>query len=298
MRITSYRAWSSVCAASRRRAAELPRACQPNVLDGERSQICKRSEFGSVLGRELRGLPTPNFEDADHFAMSEQGNGERRLDALSAREIKEITADDFAPDIVLDRAGLTSRENAPSNALTRTHAQRSCLGGKIADAPLHDEPLVLFQHDAADVGAEADLGFVRNLGEDPVEIAAFENPVGDPLKHPNCFKLVRVAIPTVAGPQRQMQDLAQTSHQLRRELQRFPHIHDDGYSGAANRRDDDRAKSRRRVVGSETICDRCDCRFESILAVQTVPLAPHSGRANDDPGVDGAQRIAKENSGF
>ncbi len=252
-----------------------------------------------MLGRELRGSSTPNFEDADHFALSEQGNGKCRLDTLSACEIKEVTADDFAADIVLNGARLTSRENAPCNALTGAHAQRRCLGGQIADAPLHDEPFVLLQHDAANVGAKANLGFVRNLGEDLVEIAAIQNPVGDPLKHPDRFQLVGVAMPAVAGPQSQMQDLAQASQQLRRELQRIPHIHYDGYGGgAADRRDDDRARSRWGVVGAETICNRCDSRFDSILAVQAVPLAPYAGRANDDPGIDGAQRIAEENSGF
>ena len=195
--MTSNRAWSSVWATSSLRTADSRELASSDIFDRKRSQVRERRQFGRVLGRELRGPASPDLQDANDFVPGKQRDGESGLHTLGAGEIEEITAYNFAPDVVFDRARLATGEDAPRHALPRAHSQTPCLGRQIADAPLHNEPFVLLQQDAADVGAEANLGLVRDLGEDFVEIDAVQDPVRDALKDLDRLELIGIAVPAL-----------------------------------------------------------------------------------------------------
>lgn len=185
-------------ASSNLRAAEFPRLGETHILDRQRGEIRQGREFGGMLRREPGRPSSPDLQSADHLILRQQRHRKRRLDALGPREAEEVSTDDLAVNVILDRARLAGLEHASCDTLPGAHAQRRRFGGEVSDASLHDKPVVFLEHDSANVRRETDLGFVGNLSEDLVEIAAFQDAVGNSLKDLDRFEFVRIPMPAFA----------------------------------------------------------------------------------------------------
>ena len=251
-----------------------------------------------MLRRELRGAAAPHLQHADDIALRHQRNRQRRLDPLGAREVEEVAADDVAQHVVLDGAGFARRKHPARHALTRAHSQRRCLRREIADTALHRQPIVLHQHDAADIGAEAGLGFVGDLREDVVEIGACEDARRDPLENVNGLQLVRVAVPRLASAQRQMQDLTETAQQAAGRIGRVAQVQDqrDGRRRDAGGRQ--RALARIGQPRPQFVEQGGGGLVETLFAVEAAAVAPGASGMNDDPDVLRVERVSDDDARF
>lgn len=230
----------------------LPCLRQADVFNRDRGEVRERRELGGVLRRELRRPATPYFQHASHLVLGQKRDRERRLDPLRSREIEKIPANHLAVDIVFDHAHLPRLEHSTPHPLPRSHAEQSGFRGEVADASLHDEPLILLQHDAADVGREARLCFVRDLREDLVQVVALEDTVRYPLKNLDRLELVGIAVPAVTGPNREGEDPAQSLEPRPGGVIVLRAFENDYDARTADRARDQGAKANRRSGGMET----------------------------------------------
>src|SRR5450631_1485490 len=108
--------------------------------------------------------------------------------------MEEVATDDFALDVVLNRARPACLQYSPSNALPGAHSKGGSFGREVANTAFHDQQVLLVQHDTANIGRKADLGFVGDLTKNLLEISAFEDAVRHPLEDLDSFQLVRISV--------------------------------------------------------------------------------------------------------
>ena len=79
---------------------------------------------------------------------------------------------------------------------------------------------------------------MRDLGENLVQVPAFQDTVCDPLEHFDGFELVGVAVPAFARPKRQMEYFTEALELPERNLGLLFDVDGDRDARSADRRDD------------------------------------------------------------